>query len=62
MLSGALTLAIMILPLIMRTTEEALLSVPDIVPRGKLRTGRGAAANGDAYRAAHAPFRVFCQA
>ena len=30
MLSGALTLSIMILPLIMRTTEEALLSVPDM--------------------------------
>ncbi len=44
MLSGALTLAIMILPLIMRTTEEALLSVPDMY--------REAAANGDAYRAA----------
>ena len=29
LLSGALTLAIMILPLIMRTTEEALKSVPD---------------------------------
>ena len=29
LVSGALTLSIMILPLIMRTTEEALLSVPD---------------------------------
>ena len=29
MLAGAFTLAIMILPLIMRTTEEALISVPD---------------------------------
>ena len=34
MLSGALTLAIMILPLIMRTTEEALLSVPDMYREG----------------------------
>ena len=29
LISGAITLAIMILPLIIRTTEEALLSVPD---------------------------------
>ena len=29
MLSGALTLSIMILPLILRTTEEALMAVPD---------------------------------
>ena len=29
MVGGALTMAIMILPLIMRTTEEALMSVPD---------------------------------
>ena len=33
-LSGALTLAIMILPLIMRTTEEALKSVPDLYREG----------------------------
>ena len=33
MLGGALTMAIMILPLIMRTTEEALMSVP--IPSGK---------------------------
>ena len=39
MLSGAFTLAIMILPLIMRTTEEALLAVPDSYPGRKLRTG-----------------------
>ena len=44
-LSGSLTMAIMILPLIMRTTEEALKSVPDSyreasfgVGAGKLRT------------------------
>ena len=41
MLSGALTLSIMILPLIMRTTEEALLSVPDMYREGELRAGRG---------------------
>lgn len=29
LISGALTLAIMVLPVIMRTTEEALLAVPD---------------------------------
>ena len=40
MLSGALTLSIMILPLIMRTTEEALLSVPGSfgLGAGRLRT------------------------
>lgn len=30
MLAGAATLAIMVLPVIMRTTEEALLCVPDM--------------------------------
>lgn len=45
LLSGSLTLVIMILPLIIRTTEEALISVPDMyreasfgVGAGKLRT------------------------
>ena len=41
MLSGALTLAIMILPLIMRTTEEALLSVPDMYREGSFGLGSG---------------------
>lgn len=41
MLSGALTLAIMILPLIMRTTEEALLSVPDLYREGSFGLGTG---------------------
>ncbi len=41
MLSGALTLAIMILPLIMRTTEEALLSVPDAFREGSFGLGAG---------------------
>ena len=34
-LAGALTLAIMILPLIMRTTEEALKAVPDAFKEGE---------------------------
>ncbi len=45
LLAGAMTLAIMILPLVMRTAEEALLSVPDTfreasygLGAGKLRT------------------------
>lgn len=45
LLSGAMTLAIMILPLVMRTAEEALMSVPDAfreasygLGAGKLRT------------------------
>ena len=41
MLSGAPTLAIMILPLIMRTTEEALLSVPDLYREGSFGLGAG---------------------
>ena len=39
--SGALTLAIMVLPLILRTTEEALLSVPDSYREGSLALGAG---------------------
>ncbi len=41
LLSGAFTLAIMILPLIMRTTEEALLSVPDSFREGSFGLGAG---------------------
>lgn len=41
LLSGALTLAIMILPLIMRTTEEALLAVPDDYREGSFGLGAG---------------------
>ncbi|MGM9666220.1 MAG: phosphate ABC transporter permease PstA [Eubacteriales bacterium] len=41
MLGGALTLAIMILPLIMRTTEEALLAVPDSYREGSFGLGAG---------------------
>lgn len=41
LLSGSLTLAIMILPLIMRTTEEALLSVPDSYREGSFGLGAG---------------------
>lgn len=41
MLAGAFTLAIMILPLIMRTTEEALKSVPDSYREGSFGLGAG---------------------
>lgn len=41
MLGGALTLAIMILPLVMRTTEEALLAVPDSFREGSFGLGAG---------------------
>lgn len=41
LLSGACTLAIMILPLIMRTTEEALKSVPDSYREGSFGLGAG---------------------
>ncbi len=40
-LGGALTLAIMILPLVMRTTEEALISVPDMYREGSFGLGAG---------------------
>lgn len=39
--AGALTMAIMILPLIMRTTEEALKSVPDAFREGSFGLGAG---------------------
>ena len=38
---GALTLSIMVLPTIMRTTEEALLSVPDSYREGSFGLGAG---------------------
>lgn len=41
LLAGALTLAIMILPVIMRTTEEALISVPDSYREGSFGLGAG---------------------
>lgn len=41
LLSGALTLSIMILPLIMRTTEEALRGVPDSYREGSFGLGAG---------------------
>ena len=41
LLGGALTLAIMILPLIMRTTEEALKAVPDSYRAGSFGLGAG---------------------
>lgn len=41
LLAGAFTLAIMILPLIMRTTEEALKSVPDAFREGSFGLGAG---------------------
>ncbi len=41
LLAGAVTLAIMILPLIIRTTEEALMSVPDSYREGSFGLGAG---------------------
>ena len=41
LLAGTLTLAIMILPLIMRTTEEALKAVPDSYREGSFGLGAG---------------------
>lgn len=41
LLAGAFTLAIMVLPTIMRTTEEALLTVPDSYREGSFGLGAG---------------------
>ena len=41
LLSGAITLAIMILPQIIRTTEEALIAVPDTFREGSFGLGAG---------------------
>ena len=41
MLAGAITLAMMVLPLIMRTTEEALIAVPDSYREGSFGLGAG---------------------
>ncbi|MBQ3615497.1 MAG: phosphate ABC transporter permease PstA [Anaerotignum sp.] len=41
LLSGVITLAIMILPLIIRTTEEALMAVPDSFREGSFGLGAG---------------------
>lgn len=41
LLAGAFTMAIMILPLIMRTTEEALKAVPDTYREGSFGLGAG---------------------
>ena len=41
LLSGSLTLVIMILPLVIRTTEEALISVPDMYREASFGLGAG---------------------
>ena len=41
MIAGAFTLAIMVLPVIMRTTEEALIAVPDSYREGSFGLGAG---------------------
>lgn len=41
LLGGAITMALMVLPLIMRTTEEALISVPDTFREGSFGLGAG---------------------
>jgi len=40
-IAGAFTLAIMVLPIVMRTTEEALLAVPDSFREGSFALGAG---------------------
>lgn len=41
LLAGSVTMAIMVLPLIMRTTEEALMAVPDSYREGSFGLGAG---------------------
>ncbi len=41
LMAGALTMCIMVLPLLLRTTEEALLSVPDSYREGSFALGAG---------------------
>ena len=41
LIAGAVTLSVMVLPLIIRTTEEALLSVPDAYREGSFGLGAG---------------------
>ncbi len=41
LIAGAFTLAVMILPLVMRTTEEALKAVPDMYREGSFGLGAG---------------------
>ena len=41
LLAGALTVAIMVLPTVMRTTEEALISVPNSYREGSFGLGAG---------------------
>lgn len=41
LIAGAVTMAIMVLPLIMRTTEEALMAVPDSYREGSFGLGAG---------------------
>lgn len=41
LLAGAFTLAIMVLPVVMRTTEEALIAVPDSYREGSFGLGAG---------------------
>jgi phosphate ABC transporter, permease protein PstA len=41
LLAGAVTLAIMVLPIIIRTTEEALIAVPDAFREGSFGLGAG---------------------
>ena len=41
LMAGAFTLAIMVLPVVMRTTEEALLAVPDAYREGSFGLGAG---------------------
>ena len=44
LLAGAMTLVIMILPLIIRTTEEALMGVPDAYREASFGLGAGSSA------------------
>ena len=52
MLSAALALSFLMLPIVMRATEEAIRAVPELHPLGQLRPGRDQVADGEQRRAA----------
>ena len=53
LIAGAFTLAIMVLPVIMRTTEEALLAVPDSYREGSFGLGPASVFNSTRTLATH---------
>jgi len=57
-LSGALALSFLMLPIVMRTTEEAIRAVPKYIRWGFVRFGRHEMADSEPYRAAFSAPRI----